>query len=98
MNKLPQELPWEDADNKWAAMLNPILTNPLVSGRAIQNVSLTTGNNVVNHKLGRKLQGWVITGIDGVASIYDTQASNQLSARTLNLVSSADVTISLWVF
>lgn len=98
MQKLPQELPWEDADNKWAAIINPIVTNPLVNGRAIQNVELVTGANVVNHKLGRKLQGWLITGINGAASIYDTQASNQLSARTLNLVSNADVTISLWVF
>jgi hypothetical protein len=96
--RLPQQLTWEDADNKWAAMLNPIINNPANNSLLLTNIQIKTGPNVINHRLGRKIQGWVICGIDGVASIYDTQASNQMPNLTLNLTSDADVTLSLLVF
>ena len=95
---LPQKLTWEMAQNKWASQINPILDNPLVKGQQLIQISLTSGSNVINHKLGRKLQGWIITGINGAATIYDTQATNQMPELTLNLTSNASVTINLWVF
>lgn len=98
MNKLPQQLKWEDADNKWAAMLNPILTNPFTRGILLNNVALANGTTVVNHLLGRKLQGWVIVGINGAATIYDNQAANLMPELTLSLTSNAAVTANLWVF
>jgi hypothetical protein len=82
----------------WAQELDPILTNPILKGRQISNQVIKTGLNVINHKLQRKLQGWFITGINGFALIYDTQASNQTPQLTLNLTSDADVTVSLWVY
>lgn len=96
--KLPQELQWQDADNKWGAILDPVVANPIINGLQLQNISLINGLNEVNHKLGRKLQGWIITSINGIAMIYDAQASNQRPDLTLSLVSDNDVTISLWVY
>ncbi len=98
MTKLPQNLTWDDADNKWSAIINPIISNPANNSRVVSNVQLSIGNNVINHKLGRKLQGWMIVGIDGIANIYDTQATNQMPALTLTLTSDAAVAISLLVF
>jgi hypothetical protein len=98
MTKLPQQLPWDDADNKWAAILNPVVGSPIVNGLLLKDVTLATGPNAVNHRLGRKLQGWIIIGINGVAEIYDNQASNQMPSLTLSLTSDADVIVSLWVF
>lgn len=98
MAKLPQELEWQDADNKWSAILNPIVSNPANNSLLLPNIALKIGSNVINHKLGRKLQGWSICGIDGIANIYDTQASNQMPALTLTLTSDAVVTVSLLVF
>lgn len=82
----------------WASEINPLLTNPFLKGRLIPGVELAIGDNVINHKLGRKLQGWVIVGIDGVADIYDAQASNSMPELTLVLNSSAVVGVSLYVF
>lgn len=96
--KLPQELTWDDADNKWASILNPIVSNPANNSLLLAGVPLKIGTNVINHLLGRKLQGWQICGIDGIANIYDTQAQNQMPALTLNLTSDTVCTVSLLVF
>lgn len=98
MTKLPQKLTWDMAQNKWASIINPLLASPIANGLLLQNQVLTTGTNVINHRLGRKLAGWIIVGIDGAAQIYDTQVTNQMPQLTLNLTSDADVTVSLWVF
>lgn len=78
--------------------LAPILQNPVVMGQVLQSVPLTTGANSVNTLLNRTLQGWFIVRQRAAASVYDTQDSNATPQTTLNLVSSADVVIDLYVF
>lgn len=95
---LPQKLTYEMMLTQWAQELNPLLKNPITSGIILKSVSLVSGNNVVNHLLGRKLQGWYIVRIRSASTIYDTQDSNQTPQLTLNLVASAPVIIDLAVF
>lgn len=83
---------------QWASQLDPVISCPLLQGRLIQGIDLSVGTNVINHKLGRKLVGWFLVGVNGSHSIYDIQAENSLPNLTLNLVSSSDVTVALWVF
>lgn len=97
-SRLPQQLPLEQLQPKWAAILNPVIANPITSGLQLDNIELTIGNNVINHKLGRKLQGYMIVRKNGQAGIFDTQGSNQMPQLTLNLTSDADVLVSLWVY
>lgn len=92
---LSSNLEWDDAKNKWAQSLNPVLANSILSGNIVQNQRLIAGANIINHGLGRVLQGWFITDQNGVATIYRSQPMN---ASTLTLTSSAIVTCSLWVF
>lgn len=96
--KLPQQLDLNQMQNKWAAIIDPVTTNPANNSLILHNISLVTGTNVVNHKLGRKLQGWKVVRQKAAASLYDTQDSNQMPELTLQLVSSANVTVSLEVF
>lgn len=84
--------------NAWSQQLNPLIESPLSQNIVLKNVKLTTGTNVINTLLGRKLQGWVITRLRGPANIYDNQDNNTSPALTLILISSADVTIDLMVF
>lgn len=74
-----------------------IRTEPL-DGRLIPNVSLTAGANSVEHKLGRDLRGWIVVRKRANANIWDEQDSNTRSSLFLNLQTSADVTVDLWVF
>jgi hypothetical protein len=96
---LPQKLPWELAQTIWATQLNPLIANPMANGVILKSVQLTSGTNIVNHKLQRKLQGWYITRMrDVAASIYDTQDTNNYSELTLALVSSTPVVVDILVF
>jgi hypothetical protein len=82
----------------WAQQLNPLIGNPLNNGVLLKSVSLINGTTQVNHKLGRKLVGYIVTRQRAAASIHDSQDTNSMPALTLSLVSNADVTVDLWVF
>jgi hypothetical protein len=96
--KLPLRLSWDAAQDRWASIIGPLLDNPSLNSIILKNVSLATGSNVVNHKLGRNLQGWKPTRIRSAATIYDQQDTNQTPNLTLILVSSAPVVVDLEVF
>lgn len=84
--------------NQWSSQLNPVLANPANKASVLKEVHLTAGSNVINHKLGAKLQGWSIIRQRSAASIYDNQDNNQQPQLTLILISSADTSIDLLVF
>lgn len=92
---LPQQLNLQMMQNRWASYLDPLLKNPMSSGVYVKDVTLAIGANVINHKLGRVPQGWMIIDIQGAATVYRSAAFNDL---TLTLTSSAAVTASLYVF
>lgn len=83
---------------RWASILNPVITNPIAHGAVLKQVTLVSGANVINHKLGRKLQGWFITRLRGAANLYDTQDANSMPDLTLQLQSSANVIADIYVF
>lgn len=95
---LPQKLNLDMMQTQWATQLNPIISNPTINNLILKSVTLKTGTNVINHKLGRILQGWKSTRIRGPASLYDQQDTNQTPQLTLVLVSNADVVIDIEVF
>lgn len=95
---LPQKQALSLMQTTWAQQLDPVISNEIVNGQLLQNQSLINGVTVVNHKLGRKLVGWFIVGINGAASVYDSQATNQTPQLTLVLNSNAAVSVNLWVF
>lgn len=81
-----------------AQALKPLLSNPATQGLLLPGVSLSSGSTTVNHGLNAKLQGWIIVGQSGLATVYDQQAENTNADKTLALVSSAAVTVTLYVF
>ena len=92
---LPQKLDWPKAQTQWAQQLDPLIKNVLTQGNFLQNVSITSGTNVINHQLGRTQLGWYIVDQNAAATFYRSQPFNNL---TLTLNSSANCVISLWVF
>lgn len=95
---LAQKLTLEQLQTKWATELNPLIANPLNKGNILENISLVTGVNVINHGLGRKLQGWYTTRIRSAATFYDQQDTNQMPELTLVIIASAPAVINLAVF
>lgn len=84
--------------NKWAAILNPIIASPINSNNILKNVKLSTGVNTIDHLLQRPLIGWIVVGINAQSDIYDLQANNQTPQLTLKLNSSAACIVNLLVF
>ncbi len=83
--------------NKWGSILNALLRNPLVNGVQLTDLSLLMGDNVINTKLGKRYQGYIITGMrDAYAEIYEVPSVNESINITLN--ASAATTIDLYVF
>lgn len=79
----------------WKAALTPVIQNELNQGILLDNISLVIGNNKINHLLTRMQKGWLITDINGAATIY---RSAPLNDQTLTLNSTAAVVVSIWVF
>ena len=82
----------------WSQILNTLLRNPSLQSNMLTQVLLVTGSNTINHGLGRNLQGWRVVRQRALASLYDTQDTNQRPGLTLTLVSSAPVIVDLEVF
>ena len=98
MALLSPRLDWTQAQTKWAATLNPIVSNPLVSGLILSNVVVASGANTINHLLGRALQGFLVILNSAAVTYYDSQSTNQRPDLTLILNASGASTISLYVF
>lgn len=95
---LQRNLPWDKSNTLWASQLDPILASPQNNSSILKSVPLISGSNVVNHLLGKNLQGWKLVRQRAAATIYDAQDSNQTPALTLVLVSSAPVVVDIEVF
>ena len=79
----------------WSSQLTPWLKNPMGQGVYLEGVNLINGVTQIDSKLGRMMQGWMITDINGAATIYRSQP---LNSKTLTLTSNAAVTVNLYVF
>lgn len=82
----------------WAKAINPVLGNPISQGQLLTGLVLASGDNTINHKLGRKLQGWIIVGLNASVTFYDKQATNSMPEKTLVLHTTGAATINLYVF
>lgn len=82
----------------WAQQLNPVISLPTNQGQILRDISLVSGLNQVSHRLGRKLQGWFLVRQRSLASVYDQQDAESNPALFLALVSSASVSVDIFVF
>jgi hypothetical protein len=88
-------LPLNLMQKTWAAALNPVLGNPATNPVILTGIVITTGVNVINHRLGRIQQGWVVSDINAAVTLYRSQPFNDL---TLTLTASGAATVNLEVF
>lgn len=76
-------------------VIGPIISNPITSGALLTDISIVSGTNVINHGLGRMMQGWIISDVNSVVTLFRSQPLND---KTLTLTSNGTSTISLYVF
>lgn len=94
--QLSTKLPWELANTKWASVLNPIISLPLLYGNTIENIVLKANTPLaINHLLSRLPQGWILIDNQADALIWRSAA---LNTSTITLEASANTTISIYVY
>ena len=80
-----------------AKVFNAIQIKQLLDGRLITNIEITSASiKEVEHGFQRDLRGWIVVRKNANANVWESVSN--LPKRPLNLNSSANVTISLWVF
>lgn len=80
-----------------AQAVSNILKIPYLNGSEIKNVSLLSSDvNSINHKLGRKYQGYFITSLNANSTVWISNTNE--SETTINLSCSADCSINIWVY
>jgi hypothetical protein len=101
MSKLPKFQSKDQGFNllqsAWASIIDPITNNPANKGVIVKNVILSS-SCVVNHGLGRTLQGWEIVRLRGSATVYDNQNANTTPDKTLLLIASSGVSADILCF
>lgn len=96
--KLPQGLSQTNMENRWASLIEPVISRSQNNSLILKNITLIAGSNTINHLLGQKLSGWKTTRINAAVTIYDNQDANQTPHLTLVLIASAPAKIELEVF
>ncbi len=80
----------------------PITKAEIIDGAFLQSVELTTGSdNIVEHKLGRQVIGYIVVSKSANSVIFDkiNDATDTTDKKLfLNLQCSANATVNLWVF
>lgn len=87
--------PLQLMQTRWASELNPFLKLPISSPSLLSNISIVSGVNVINHRLGRKPQGWIVSDINAAVTLFRSADFNDL---TLTLTSSGAATVALMVY
>ena len=79
--------------------VNPLINAEIVNGVLLKDIYMDAETvTLVQHKLGRKVRGWVVVRLRADARIWDVQDSNSNPTTTLALVASHAVTVDVWVF
>lgn len=80
-----------------AKIFNQILKKQIIDGAFIENISIVTGTPYnLSHGLEINPRGWIVVKKNAESDIWQTDSDTPTSTMILN--SSANVTISLWVF
>jgi len=82
--------------------IDQLLQLPITNGRLLQDIALVPAVPVrVEHKLEREYLGWIVVRRDASATVFESTAAAVTPAlpdQFINLDTSTNVTISLWVF
>lgn len=95
--KIAQTLPELQAViNSVADFVRPLEQNPVIDGRLIEGVVISTSTTDIPHKLGRSWVGWVVTSRTSGVVPYETTQTN--SASFLSLTAASQITVDIYVF
>ena len=78
--------------------LNPLLELPISDGVLLTDLSIATSDTVIDHKLGRQYEGFIITRLKSNSVIFESSSTNDTPDRTIILEASATATADIYFF
>lgn len=82
---------------QWRDLLQDVMRLPPASAQGVEiEVTVTTGDNDVAHRLGATPSGWIVTRIRGATGCAVAEVSSD--SKTLTLNATANATLTLWVW
>lgn len=78
-------------------MFDAISQSEFISGNIIE-VSLTTSDNLVDHKLNRNFEGWTVIDIDANANVWQSNTMNNNKDKRIILKASAACNAKIYIF
>lgn len=82
-----------DSVSDYVEQLRP---NPMLVGRLIQGIAVSTTETIIDHKLGKTFLGWVVVRNNANVKIYESTQNNP--TLTLSLLAEGPAVIDVWVF
>jgi hypothetical protein len=79
-------------------VLNQIIRRGILDGILVENVSLVSGSNIVDHTLDRAPKGFIIVARNANQQVWNGTSTKIVPKRNIDLESSGAVTVSLWFF
>lgn len=79
-------------------VLDQIIRKGILDGILIEDVSLVSGSNIVDHTLDRAPKGFIIVSRNANQQVWNGTSTKVIPKRNINLVTSGAVTVSLWFF
>ena len=78
--------------------LNPLLELPISDGVLIKDLSIATSDTLVEHKLGRDYEGFIITRLKTNSVIFESDTANVFKDRKIILKASATATADIYFY
>lgn len=93
----PEDYDMEVIQKNTKDFVQQLETNILLDGVLLSDIALTSASpTLINHKLGRDYQGYIITKLNANSVVYETTST--YPSKHLTLSCSADCTISIYIF
>lgn len=78
--------------------LAPIINNSFLDFSLVKDISLAIGDNLVDHKLNRTPNGWVVVRKRGAGNFYDKQDTNTTPTKNYIINSDTAVVVDIYFF
>lgn len=75
---------------------NQLTPNPVLDGRLISRVAVSSTPISISHGLNRAWKGWFLTRISGNVVVYEGTQTD--TTKFLNLVASGSATVDIYIF
>lgn len=79
-------------------VLDQVIRREILDGVLIENISLVTGSNIIDHTLDRAPKGFIIVARNANEQVWNGTSTKIVPKRNIDLESSGAVTVSLWFF